>query len=138
MKKLFILLSFVSCFAIANPYEWEVDHVVDGDTVSFKTPFNIPELGTNISIRIIGIDTPEKTYLAKCDKEKQLGIKASEYTKKLFSGQTKAKVNVIGWDKYGSRIDGDIIVNGINVGEDLIKNGYARKYDGGTKSDWCK
>ena len=138
MKKFLIICLFISSSVFANPYEWKVNRVVDGDTVSFQTPFSIPELGKNISVRIISIDTPEKNQLAKCEKEKQLGIRASEYTKTLFAGHKVALVNVIGWDKYGGRIDGDIIVNGKNVAQELISNGLARPYDGGKKSDWCK
>ena len=41
-------------------------------------------------------------------------------------------------DKYGSRIDAQVISNGINVGEEMIKRGLAVPYTGsGQKQNWC-
>jgi len=32
----------------------------------------------------------------------------------------------------------DVYVDGISIADELLKGGYAVKYDGGTKIDWCK
>ena len=36
------------------------------------------------------------------------------------------------------RILADVYADGVSVADELIKNDFAVKYDGGTKIDWCK
>ncbi len=135
-----IVMYFITAiftFALATPYTWKIVRVVDGDTIVFAVDWLPKELGNTISVRVVGIDTPEKSHIAKCDKEKELGKKASEYTKSLFAGKKEAQVTILHWDKYGGRLNGYVSINGKDLGETLIKAGYARPYDGGKKSNWC-
>lgn len=140
MKKiLLIILLFITANAnAATLYKWSVYKVADGDTVEFNAPWLLPELGNHISVRIFGIDTPEKTAYAKCPTERAFGLKASEYTKKLIKEAKVIEVSVKGFDKYGGRILGNIYVDGKSIGDLLISNGLAKPYSGNKKPDWCK
>ena len=84
MKKLLlaglIVLASSSAFAgNKGPFQWPVVAVKDGDTFQVA-PDWLPE-GLNLSIRVKGVDTPEKAPRALCDKEAELGKKATEYSK---------------------------------------------------------
>jgi endonuclease YncB( thermonuclease family) len=88
-----------------------------------------------MSIRILGIDTPEMR--AKCSKEKDLARAAKKLTVSLLEGAELIELKNIKRGKY-FRILANVYVDGISVADELMKNGFAVKYDGGTKIDWCK
>jgi endonuclease YncB( thermonuclease family) len=46
-------------------------------------------------------------------------------------------VVLYGWDKFGGRVLGDIILNGQSLRTMLIQNGFAREYFGEAKQSWC-
>ena len=115
-----------------------VSRVIDGDTVVVEAPWLLPELGDTISIRIMGIDTPEKGWRGECQQEKDLGEIATQFAKDTLPAGTVVQVEVIQWDKYGGRINGEIWINEKNFAEMQVERGYAREYDGGTKESWCE
>lgn len=117
--------------------KWRFDRVVDGDTIAFIDPHN-PKPIQKISVRIVGIDTPESTHLANSEAEKKHGIAAKNYVYDRVKKARQIHVSVNGWDKYGGRVLGSVKVNGKDLATELIKEGYAVKYDGGKKSDWAK
>jgi micrococcal nuclease len=129
-----VLLS-ISTIVSAADMQVQIVRVIDGDTISTLVPLPCPLC--RVSIRILGIDTPESNYQAKCIREKTLGIEAKEYVKTLVGDIKIMTVRNIKWDKYGGRINGDVEVGGVDIGKTLIEKGYARPYDGGKKSDWC-
>lgn len=140
MKKLLSLLCFLSMmFAVpAQAYTWKLVKVIDGDTVKFEVGFLPKELGNNIAVRVLGIDTPEKAPRAKCEKEAELGKKATEFTKKVVTEAKVIDVQLKSWDKYGGRVLGNITLDGKDLTKLLIDAGLARAYFGEKKSDWCK
>jgi len=129
--------SLCSSNVFGSPYTWEVVRVTDGDTIVVKAPWILPELGTTISIRVYGIDTPEKGKLAKCAREAQLADLASGYTKGLIRVGDTVDVTNIRRDKY-FRLLGSVSVDGKDLGAALIDAGFARPYYGKTKSNWCR
>lgn len=140
LKKL--VLGILSCFSLAAEsqtlYEFPITRVIDGDTVVFEYK-QLPEpLKPELHLRVWGIDTPEKNFLAKCDTEKELGIKATEFTSKLINESKKIQVELKSWDKYGGRVLGNIYLDGVNLRAILIQKGYAKEYYGGGKQSWCK
>lgn len=145
MKKIIltILIGIISQFAYAQKqpqgvtYDVEILRVIDGDTVAFHAPFLPDPLKKELSIRVYGVDTPEKGFRAKCPQEDAKGKAASEFTKKLVQSATKRQIILYDWDKYGGRVLGDIILNGQSLRELLIKNGFAREYYGEAKQSWC-
>lgn len=139
LVSLFLLCTSVAGFA-ADRY-WKdlpIIEVVDGDTIQTKL-VSLPYPLYNVKVRILGIDTPEKNYLAKCDKEKQLGLQATTKMGELIGTSTLMTLKNAKWDKYGGRVDSEVIVNNINLGQRMIELGYARPYSGtGPKPNWCQ
>jgi endonuclease YncB( thermonuclease family) len=144
MKKLLALLLIVPCLAIAQPkqkpgvtYDAVITRVIDGDTVAFQADFLPAPLKKELSIRVYGVDTPEKGHRAKCLSEASRGEAASAFTKNAIATSTKRQVTLIDWDKYGGRVLGDVLLNGQSLRAMLIANGFAREYYGEAKTSWC-
>lgn len=117
----------------------KVIHVVDGDTIKVILPplKYYPPLDV-VSIRINNIDTPESTWRAKCDKEKELGLKAKKALAELVGNRGHIKVVNYKYGTYAGRIVADVYIGGINAGEWLIEHNVAKEYHGrGPKPDWC-
>ena len=148
MKKLLILtllaispLVFAQTAPKEKPmviYDWKINRVVDGDTVEVATPWVPDPIAKKMSIRVFGVDTPEKGHRALCPSEAQRGEAATAFTKKVITESKTARVAVLSWDKYGGRMLGDIILdNNVSLRALLIKNGFAREYYGDAKQSWC-
>lgn len=120
---------------ILKTSDWKIIETIDGDTLRVEIPSMSP---LKYSIRINGIDTPEKAGRAKCEKEAELAKKASEFTKNLVSNLKSSKITNIKHDKYGGRLLADVEINNVDVGRMLIKEGFARIYHGDKKLSWCK
>jgi len=110
--------------------------VYDGDTLTHADVTAFPNIHYHGSVRIRGIDTPE--IRTKSDCEKALGYKAKDALAALLKGKVVETSNEAN-GKYAGRVLADVTADGIDVGDYMIKNGYARKYDGGKRNhDWCK
>jgi len=118
-------------------YDANITRVIDGDTVAFEADWLPDPLKKELSIRIFGVDTPEKGFRAQCAKEDIMGKKASEFTKQAVSSAQKRQVVLMDWDKYGGRVLGDVILDGKSLRQALIANGLAREYYGEAKTSWC-
>lgn len=136
-----ILLSVVSLTALTQTngvtYNATILRVVDGDTVIFKAVWLPEPLKKELSLRIYGVDTPEKSFRAKCVKEDELGKAASVFTQTQIANAKKKQIVLMGWDKYGGRVLGDLILDGKSLRFMLIQQGYAREYFGEAKTSWC-
>jgi len=143
MKKLITLLLFLPLMAWAQKtpqgvtYDAKIVRVNDGDTVVISAPFLPAPLKPELAVRIFGVDTPEKGHRAQCSSEAQRGEAASAFTKNAVASTQKHQVTLYGWDKFGGRVLGDMILNGVSLRAELIKNGYAREYFGEAKTSWC-
>ena len=145
MKKLLTLLLIVPCLVLAQPkqkpgvtYDAQITRVIDGDTVAFHAPFLPDPLKKELSIRVFGVDTPEKGHRAACASEAQRGEAATAFTKNAIAQATQRQIVLMDWDKYGGRVLGDVILNGQSLRGMLIANGYAREYYGEAKTSWCQ
>jgi endonuclease YncB( thermonuclease family) len=118
-------------------YDAQILRVSDGDTIVIAAPFLPQPLRPELAVRIYGVDTPEKGWRGQCDSEKQRGEAASVFTKNLVSASQQRQVVLYGWDKFGGRVLGDIILNGQSLRAELIRNGHAREYYGTAKQSWC-
>jgi endonuclease YncB( thermonuclease family) len=120
-------------------YNWKVLRIVDGDSLEIANEFLPQEL--KLFVRIKGIDTPEKAPRAKCEKENILAQKASNYTKnsieKAQKNHQKITFSEIKWDKYGGRIVAKVMIDENDLGQELVKFGLARVYNGEKKKTWC-
>jgi endonuclease YncB( thermonuclease family) len=138
MKKLIALLALtISSTSLANPYDFKIIKVSDGDTVVFEAPFMPAPLKPQLSLRVLGVDTPEKGARAACPSEAAAAEKASAFNKNLVANAKSIKVELKEHDKFGGRVLGDLIVDGQRLSELLIKNGHARAYFGEKKQSWC-
>lgn len=129
-----IILLLISSSAYA--YEWQILRVIDGDTIEIKNECFPTEL--KLSVRVSNIDTPEKGSRAKCEREAKLAEKASKFTKQFIGKNKTATFKNIQWDKYGGRLLADVEINGKSLAGELVKNNYARSYDGKKKGSWCE
>jgi endonuclease YncB( thermonuclease family) len=121
---------------VAGPVPARVVHITDGDTVEVEAQI-WPQQSVLIDIRMGGIDTPEKKGRAKCPEEAARAEKASQATADLLRGQDVLLYDVQ-YEKYGGRVLGGIkTANGTDAAQNLVRQGLARAYDGGTKSSWC-
>ena len=122
-------------------YDANILRVSDGDTIVIAAPFLPQPLKPELAIRVYGVDTPEKGHRAMCPGEAQRGEAASAFTKKAIesaaAGGGKFQVTMYGWDKFGGRVLGDILINGKSLRAGLIANGFAREYYGDAKQSWC-
>ena len=109
----------------------------DGDTVTFDIPKVHPLLGKSISIRVMGVDTPELRTKDKCEKAK--GKIAKKLVRALLKDSKRIDLKNIKRGKY-FRIVADVYHDGKSLKDSLIKNKLAYPYDGGSKSNpnWCK
>ncbi len=143
MKKLLLLLLAVPVLALAQKtpqgvtYDAQIVRVNDGDTVVIAAPFLPAPLKPELAVRVYGVDTPEKGHRAQCPSEAQRGEAATQFTKKAVASGQKFQVTLYGWDKFGGRVLGDILINGQSLRAALIANGFAREYYGEAKQSWC-
>ena len=120
-----------------DPYIYRIKQVlkvVDGDTIDASI-----DLGFDISlekrIRLAGIDTPESRTTNV--KEKSMGLESKEWLKKTLEGAKDILIKTElpdSTEKYG-RIIGHLFINGqeTSLNNQMITEGYALAYDGGTK-----
>ena len=143
MKKLLIALLALPVLAFAQKqmpaavYDFTITRIIDGDTVAFHAPFLPDPLKKELSIRVFGVDTPEKGHRAKCPQEAQRGEMATAFTKQQLAQSQRRQVVLMDWDKYGGRVLGDILIDGRSLRQMLIQNGFAREYYGEAKTSWC-
>ena len=145
MKKILIALCLLPCLAFAQgkqrpgvTYDAVITRVIDGDTVAFQAPFLPAPLKPELSIRVFGVDTPEKGFRAQCESENARGQAATAFTKQAVAQATTRQIILMDWDKYGGRVLGDVILNGQSLRQMLIANGFAREYYGEAKTSWCQ
>ncbi len=144
IKKILLLLLAAPLVAFAQSkqksgvtYDAVITRVIDGDTVAFQADFLPAPLKKELSIRVFGVDTPEKGFRAQCASEAQRGEAASAFTKAAVAQASQRQVVLIDWDKYGGRVLGDVLLDGKSLRQMLITKGFAREYYGEAKQSWC-
>ena len=115
-----------------------IDKVLDGDTIDVTIDLGF-DLYKKERVRIAGVDTPEKR--TRDLEEKELGIHATDWMKDKLTETIKGDEELTirtelkgGVGKYG-RLLGWLYIGDANVSlnEQMITEGYAWEYDGGTK-----
>jgi len=117
----------------------EINRVLDGDTIDVTIDLGF-DLFKKERVRIAGVDTPEKR--TRDLEEKALGIDATNWLKKKLEDtiagdgdELSIRTELVGgMGKYG-RLLGWLYINEdtISLNEQMIDEGYAWEYDGGTK-----
>jgi endonuclease YncB( thermonuclease family) len=139
---IYALAVWFPIFALAQSSQKSINYnntrvlrAVDGDTFELRALWLPRELGNRLYLRIEGIDTPERK--AKCEKERIAANNATYRATQLLQQAKHAMPHVTGWDKYGGRVVGELLIDGIPFSQIMIKEGYARPYNGGAKKSWC-
>ena len=116
----------------------KINRVVDGDTIDVTIDLGF-DLAKKERVRIAGVDTPEKR--TRDLEEKALGLDATAWMKKHLEETIKGEDELTirtelkgGMGKYG-RLLGWLYVgeSDVSLNEQMIEEGYAWEYDGGTK-----
>ena len=116
----------------------EINKVLDGDTIDVTIDLGF-DLYKKERVRVAGVDTPEKR--TRDLEEKALGLDATYWLKKkledTISGEDELTIRtelVGGMGKYG-RLLGWLYIgeDTVSLNEQMITEGYAWEYDGGTK-----
>lgn len=106
-------------------------NLIDGDTLKIDGK----------TIRIVEIDTPE-TFQSRCENELILGLKAKERLAQLVSGSADVTYEPTGFDRFGRTL-AHVFAGDMNVGETLVKEGHALRYEKGGEAKaarlkvWC-
>lgn len=123
--------------AVAGDYGWPVVRVVDGDTVKVDASADMPPELASLSVRLLGVDTPEKGRRAKCPSERAAGQAATAFTEAAVNRAARVLIRDPAWGKWGSRVIADLILDGKSLSASLIEAGHGRPYDGGKRGSWC-
>ena len=137
IKKVLLLLLFIT-FTAHSQNTVSVSRVLsvyDGDTFRVDIDELSDIVGKNIAIRILGIDTPE--IRGQCEKEKQLAIKARDFTRYYLNNASNIQLSNLKRDKY-FRLLADVYIDGESLAAALLVNNLAVRYSGNKKSNWCK
>ena len=117
----------------------KINRVVDGDTIDVTIDLGF-DLYKKERVRVAGVDTPEKR--TRNLEEKALGVDATAWLKSKLEETIKGDEELTvrtelkgGVGKYG-RLLGWLYVgdSDISLNEQMITEGYAHAYDGGTKN----
>ena len=115
-----------------------IDKVLDGDTIDVTIDLGF-DLYKKERVRVAGVDTPEKR--TRDLEEKALGIDATNWLKEKLEetingdGELSVRTELVGGvGKYG-RLLGWLYIDDseVSLNEQMITEGYAWEYDGGTK-----
>jgi len=117
----------------------KIDKVLDGDTIDVTIDLGF-DLYKKERVRIAGVDTPEKR--TRDLEEKELGIHATNWLKEKLEGAISGDDDLVirtelvgGTGKYGRLLGWCYIGDAeLSLNEQMITEGYAWSYDGGTKS----
>ena len=117
----------------------KINRVVDGDTIDVTIDLGF-DLFKKERVRVAGVDTPEKR--TRDLEEKELGLDATNWLKEKLDGAIAGDDDLVirtelvgGVGKYG-RLLGWLYIGGdaeSSLNEQMIEEGYAWAYDGGTK-----
>ena len=116
----------------------EINRVLDGDTIDVTIDLGF-DLFKKERVRVAGVDTPEKR--TRDLEEKERGIHATNWLKEKLEGAVAGEDDLVirtelvgGVGKYG-RLLGWLYIgtDDLSLNEQMIEEGYAWAYDGGTK-----
>ncbi len=116
----------------------KIDKVLDGDTIDVTIDLGF-DLYKKERVRVAGVDTPEKR--TRDLEEKALGIDATNWLKDKLESAIEGDDDLVirtelhgGVGKYGRLLGWLYLADAeLSLNEQMITEGYAWEYDGGTK-----
>lgn len=115
--------SFTAPPAATSTATVHVVKVTDGDTL------HVTRGGTNVTVRVVGINTPET--VAPGQAVQCYGPEASAEAHRLLDGQQVTLTpdpTQDATDRYGRELDYVTMAGGVDYGQSMIARGYARAY----------
>jgi len=122
-----LLLIALSFFCVTNnaanaeSIKGTIDSVIDGDSITILSK------GKELEVRLFGIDTPEKTQA--------FGQNARNFTGAMASGK-ELRVEPVTKDHEG-RMVAMVFVNGVNLNEQIVSQGFGWVYRQYCKESVC-
>lgn len=128
-----LALSCIATAATADPIQPGAIGIVDGDTITVR--------GYDRHVRLLGLDTPETGFEARCATERTLAAKATQRLRQLVAdgGLDLAIIPCPCWRRHGTfgcnagRYCGVLKVKGRDVAGLMISEGLARP---GSRKEW--
>jgi micrococcal nuclease len=107
--------------------------IYDGDTLTAE----VPELGRT-SVRVLGLDCPERGWRARCEAERQAADAARVAAVELLrSGEPVTLTEADRRDRYG-RLLARVWVGDRSLSETLIDAGHCKRYGRRSAAAWCR
>lgn len=127
---------WIATAAAAETVPARVDYIVDGDTfagvVKLDGGFDV-----TVRVRIRNVDTPE--IHGDCELEREMAARAREYLSELIPAGSVVELSNIQDDKYLGRIDANVTdARGQDIGDEIVRAGMGRQYNGGHRNPWCE
>jgi endonuclease YncB( thermonuclease family) len=117
-----LLFGFIGAVQAEELRHVDPKTVIDGDTFY-------------VSVRLLGVDAPERGDRAKCDQERALSKRSTERVKELLHG--RVTLDVRGVDEFGRLLANIRLSDGRDLGEVLLRENLARPYKAGQHPNWC-
>jgi len=116
-----------------DPTVSKVIEVSQGDKfiVNIAEPHELA--GSNINVNLKDIDAPDATK--SCPEQMELGIEVRDYVAQKLENASSIKLT--NFRKTNTKIIGQVIVDGIDLGDELVSKGYASKEYGYWKPYFC-
>jgi endonuclease YncB( thermonuclease family) len=136
-----LALSCIAVIAAADPIEPGAIEVVDGDTIIVR--------GQSRHTRLLGFDTPETGFAARCSAERALAAKATQRLRQIIAegGLDLTIVPCACWRRWGTfncndgRYCGVLKTKGQDVSALMIREGLAHRMHCGkecrVQPPWC-
>lgn len=121
LSLIFSFILIISLSTVVHAETYKVVRVYDGDTIT------IIDNGQKQSIRLVGIDTPEKSR-KKHEPEQPYSQQATKYLAKLVLDK-RVFIKSFWTDNYG-RVLGVVYAGNTNVNLEMVRMGYAEVYRG--------
>jgi len=117
----------------SDPTVSKIIEVTHGDKliVDIAEPHELA--GSNIKVSLKDIDTPDATR--SCPKQMELGEKVRDFVEQKLENASSVKLT--NYRKTNTKIIAQVIVDGVDLGEELVSKGYASEEYGYWKPYFC-
>jgi micrococcal nuclease len=119
-------------------YGCTVRRVIDGDTIDVDADLGF-DVSIKLRLRFAGINTPESR--TRNLEEKALGKAATAFLKETLESADTVEFESHDRGKFGRVLATPYIIKcgkRTDIGKLMIREGHARKYDGGKREPWFK
>lgn len=132
-----LALALLATPAAADPLPiipCQVERVIDGDSLAVRECTPWPGLTTEARVRVLDIDTPERSHRAACERERRLAEQATTLAVELLHGTVL--LHIEGRDSFGRVLAHITLPDGRDYGELMVGRGLAMPY-AERERGWC-